>query len=150
MITVYLAGPIHKCTDKQAHDWRNYVMSKLPECKFRNPMDRDYRGADHSDPELENKVVHGDKADIDASDIVLVNFSKPSVGTSMEVLYSWERGKTVFIVDTSKNYGPLSVWLTYHSNKVFKTMDEAINDIQKIVEQDVEFIFEDEVKNDEY
>ena len=149
MLTVYLAGPINKCTDAECIDWREYVKEHLPECEIRNPMDRDYRGADHTDPTLEAKVVHGDKADIMASDIVLVNFQHPSVGTSMEMLYAWQLEKTIFVVNSSGEE-PLSVWLTYHSHNVFKTMDEAIAAIKKVNDLNENILVEVETLLDDY
>jgi hypothetical protein len=51
-----------------------------------DPMDRDYRG---KEDESVKDIVEGDKADIDWADAVIAYCPKPSVGTSMEVLYCW-------------------------------------------------------------
>jgi nucleoside 2-deoxyribosyltransferase len=84
----YLAGPIFGKTDADCKNWRDYVKSRLPDCV--DPMARDFRGMEH-DPATVKAIVEGDKADIDGCGAVLVKFDGPSVGTSMEVLYAWER-----------------------------------------------------------
>src|SRR5258707_4663776 len=40
-------------------------------------------------PGIAAEIVENDKADIDKSDVLLVNYVKPSVGTSMEILWAW-------------------------------------------------------------
>jgi nucleoside 2-deoxyribosyltransferase len=117
---VYLAGPIAGCTDEQCNGWRNTVTAMLGEENVLNPMRRDYRGFDVAPPA---EIVEQDKADIDASTCVLVYYEQPSVGTSMEVLYAWERGKPVVIV-TEQQY--LSPWLVYHAAHIVRSLGEAV------------------------
>lgn len=125
---VYLSGAMLGCTDEECKDWREYANARL-KCETRDPVVlRDFRGREQ-DGVVE--VVEKDKADIDACDIVLVNFIKPSVGTSMEILYAWERGKTVLLVAPQHN--GISPWLLYHSHKVFLALDEAIASINETV-----------------
>lgn len=117
---IYLAGPINGCSDSEANDWRS-AFKKL-HSNVLDPMARDYRGK-----EAENVagIVEGDKSDIDACDAVLVWFERPSVGTSMEVLYAWERKKPVVVVNKSGK--PISPWLAYHSIAIVNSADEALN-----------------------
>lgn len=122
--TVYLCGPINGCTDEQAKDWREKVKLSLPSTL--DPMRRDYRGRE--DQNLD-KIVELDKIDIAQSDALLVNYDKPSVGTSMEILYAWERGKLVVIV--AKEGERLSPWLRYHSHAIFSSFDGAITFIKE-------------------
>ncbi len=75
-------------------------------------------------------MVENDKADIDASDVVLVSFVKPSLGTSMEVLYAWERGKKVILVAPQRMV--ISPWLVYHSHHVFYTVEDAVAHINQM------------------
>ena len=88
-------------------------------------MVRDYRG---STDENYQKIVEQDKADIDHCDALLVNHLKPSVGTSMEILYAWEQGKKVFIVSEDTQISP---WLIYHSTKTFRALSEAVDFIKE-------------------
>ncbi len=119
MKKLYLAGPINGCSDDEANGWRSKV--KLLHPNVLDPMSRDYRGK-----EAENcaSIVEGDKRDIDSCDALLVYFEKPSVGTSMEVLYAWERQKPVILIDYSGR--PLSPWLLYHSSIVCRSIEEAV------------------------
>lgn len=114
MKTVYLAGPINGCTDAEALDWREDMVRRLNGFNILSPMSRDYRG---KEAELVEEIVEGDKADIDASDIVIAYCPKPSVGTSMEVLYAWERDKHVIVLAPPGT--SVSPWLKYHSHEVF-------------------------------
>ncbi len=125
---VYLCGPINGCTDEECKDWREYAKSALV-CETLDPMRRDYRGRE---TECVKEIVDGDKYDISKIDIVLVNYDKPSVGTSMEILYAWERDKLVYIV--AKDRTPLSPWLRYHSHKIFTSFDDAFLWINKQVQ----------------
>lgn len=115
---IYLAGPINGCTDAQANDWRTEAKKSLPD--HLDPMARDYRG---KEAESVNEIVEGDKADIDSCDAVLVWFERPSVGTSMEVLYAWERKKPVVAVNKSGK--PIGPWLAYHST-VVDSLEDAV------------------------
>jgi nucleoside 2-deoxyribosyltransferase len=126
---VYLAGPINGCDDATAKNWREYAKARL-EAETLDPIRRDFRGRE-MEPGIDAEIVEGDKADIEGSDILLVNASSPSVGTSMEVLYAFQRGKIV--VSVYNNPRPPSPWLTYHSNKVFSGLDAAIEFVNKIV-----------------
>lgn len=119
--TIYLSGAMLDCTDAECRDWREYCKEHLRGAAL-DPMIRDYR----SNPmDGMRDMVENDKADIDRCDAVLVNFVKPSVGTSMEVLYGWERGKRIVLVaPPGANVSP---WLVYHSHKVFETVEEAIS-----------------------
>lgn len=90
--TVYLCGGINGLGDSACKDWRSAAREKLipgpGRSRFRvlDPMARDYRGRED---ECVGEIVEGDKADIVASDIVLVNASRPSWGTAMEVMFAW-------------------------------------------------------------
>lgn len=116
---IYLAGPIMGRSDADCKNWREYV-------KFRwggptlDPMARDYRGREQ-EPGIEKEIVEGDKEDIDRCKGLLVYFDQPSVGTSMEVLYAWQMGKPVVVVNTSGK--PVSPWLRYHAARVIECPD---------------------------
>jgi nucleoside 2-deoxyribosyltransferase len=124
MKTVYLCGGINGLSDAQAKDWREESNAALsPHYRVFDPMVRDYRGRE-LEPGIAREIVEQDKADVDASDILLVHYERPSVGTSMEVLYAKERGKTVYLVDRSGK--PLSPWLLYHADRVFGSLTDAL------------------------
>ena len=62
-------------------------------------------------------MVENDEADFDFCDTVPVNLIKPSVGTSIEVLYGWERGKHIVLVAPPEII--VSPWLVYHNHRLF-------------------------------
>lgn len=120
---VYLCGPINGCTDAEAKDWRAFVASRLPDTV--DPMVRDYRG---QEAVAWREIVEQDKADIDRCEALLVNYVKPSVGTSMEMLYAWERGKRVITVCAAD--AVISPWLRYHSHAIVHSFAEAMEACQ--------------------
>jgi len=125
---VYLSGPIKDTTDEEACGWRNEAQEVLHSggIKTINPMRRDYR----DDPvKYLPGLVEDDKIDIELCDIVLVNFSRPSVGTSMEILYAWEHGKNVVVVSPEWTK---DAWLVYHSRHIYRTLDEAYDKIYEL------------------
>lgn len=121
---VYLAGSINGCTDAECKDWREYVKKLIGVKNCVDPMDRDYRDRE-LEPAITKQIVENDKLDINSVDCILCIYEKPSVGTSMEILYAWEHKKPVFLVNISEK--PLSPWLIYHSSEVFKNIKEACN-----------------------
>lgn len=118
---VYLCGPINGRSDDDCKGWREYAKERLTNTV--DPMARDYRGRE-LDPGIAREIVENDKRDIDTCDALLVFYDKPSVGTSMEVLYSWDRGKRIVVVNKSDK--PLSPWLVYHVSEVYSDLDTAL------------------------
>lgn len=122
---VYLCGPINGCTDEECRNWREYVKAKLPDTL--DPMRRDYRG--HEDQSVD-QIVELDKIDISKCDALIVNYDRPSVGTSMEIIYAWERGKFIVLVHTVGV--SLSPWLHYHSHAIVTSFDDAITILKNL------------------
>jgi hypothetical protein len=117
--TVYLCGAINGRTNEECIDWRERVKGLL-DCPTIDPMARDFRGRERDEV---GGIIENDKADIDACDFLLVNYMGPSVGTSMEILYAWERGKAVILVTSPGTV--LSPWLLYHKHKLFFSLEDA-------------------------
>lgn len=140
--TVYLAGPINDTSDAEAMDWRKYVADALPRSiAVLDPMARDYRGVEDTHFE---EIVDADVADIADSDVVLAFCPKPSVGTSMEVFMAFTgyhrrrpqshsgygrvagpeyRAVVVVVVPEG---APVSPWLAYHCDRLFRSLTEAV------------------------
>lgn len=119
---VYLCGPINGCTDDEAKSWREAAKELLTNCETYDPMVRDYRGRE-LEPGIAKEIVENDKLDINECDALLVMYEKPSVGTSMEILYAHQLGKDIVLVDRSGK--PLSPWLLYHSSVVHTDLRQA-------------------------
>jgi nucleoside 2-deoxyribosyltransferase len=118
--SLYLCGPINGCTDEECKDWRSYV-TEAWQGRCIDPMVRDYRGRE---AEAYREIVELDKIDVAEADIILVNYDKPSVGTSMEILYAWERGKRIIVV--CREDAVISPWLRYHSTHLAHSFDDAL------------------------
>jgi nucleoside 2-deoxyribosyltransferase len=124
---VYLAGPINGRTDSECKDWRALATTELGADNVFDPMVRDYRGRE-GELGIAKAIVEQDKADIDASSDVLVYFDSPSVGTAMEILYAWQRGKRVWVCNVSGK-AP-SPWLVYHSRCIQSSLADTISAVQ--------------------
>ncbi len=121
---IYLAGPMFQTEDSECKLWRDEAVTRLNGHTIFNPMIRDYRtGHDGHIAE----IVEEDKKDIDSCDLLLVNHTRPSVGTSMEILYAWERGKKIITVTHNNHTSP---WIIYHSHKIFDNLEAALDYIR--------------------
>lgn len=125
--TIYLCGPINGCSDAECKEWREYV-SGLWDGPVLDPMRRDYRGREK---ESLREIVELDKIDINSCDAMIVNKDRPSDGTSMEILYAFERGKLVVLV-VPEGVTP-SPWAVYHSHKVVNRFDDAVDYVAEIL-----------------
>lgn len=121
----YLCGPINGCTDSEANDWRDLLIEHFPSAI--NPMVRDYRG---KEVESYREIVDLDKRDVRECDVVVVNYVKPSVGTSMEVFYAWEIGKPVIVWCAEGTV--ISPWLRYHSTCIVHSVEDLIAAVQRM------------------
>ena len=123
---VYLCGPINGCSDGEAIDWRENAKKLIEDRDWGwvDPMSRDYRGQELSSDEVTAAIVEDDKGDITTCRAVLAYAWKPSVGTSMETLYAWERGIKVALVWDSSD--PVSPWFKYHTEVISPSVEHAI------------------------
>lgn len=118
---IYLCGPINGCTDEECKDWRLHIKQQMGADLCIDPMRRDYRGREDQCVE---EIVELDKIDVLQSTLVLVNYDRPSVGTSMEVLFAWMHHKPIVVV--CKPGTVISPWLHYHSNYIVNSFEDAI------------------------
>jgi nucleoside 2-deoxyribosyltransferase len=89
-------------------------------------MNRDYRGREIDDY---REIVDLDKRDIRETDLLIVLYTQPSVGTSMEVFFAWTLGKPVIVINESSK--PVSPWLRYHSTALVRTKEMALEKIKE-------------------
>ena len=73
-----------------------------------------------------NEIVEFDLQDVRDADIILVNYNKPSIGTSMEVFYAaHDLGK--FVVAFSPfEYKDCSPWMARYCTKILPTLEDAV------------------------
>jgi hypothetical protein len=117
--TVYLSGPIFGRSDGDCIAWRQMAKTVLPDVI--DPMDFGDHRADWAEHVVE--IVEKDKANIDRCDTLLVNADRVSIGTPMEILYGWQKGKQVVVVRNADLLGP---WLDYHCHRWFMDLYEAL------------------------
>ena len=126
---VYLCGPIMDCAVGEAKDWRMRAKERLAgRFILLDPMRRNFR--DH-EIDSSNEIVEFDLQDIRDADIVLVNYSKASIGTAMEVFYaSNDLGKFVvaFAPFTFKDCSP---WMVRFCTKILPDLESAITYIER-------------------
>ena len=127
-MTIYLSGPIMDEHAGLAREWRQEA-GKLLKDRFRllDPMQRKFvdRQVDSA-----NEIVEFDLQDVRNADIILVNYNKASIGTSMEVFYAaYCQGKFVvtFSPYTFENCSP---WMVKFSTKILPTLEDACNYIR--------------------
>jgi len=124
MKTVYLSGPIMDEHEGHAREWREQAKKAL-EGHFRilDPMRRNFK-----DREVDsaNEIVEFDLQDVRDADILLVNYNKPSIGTSMEVFYaSHDLGK--FVISFSPfTFQDCSPWMVRYSTKILPDLEVSL------------------------
>ena len=126
--TIYLSGPIMDVHAGEARQWRDTAKAQLGDCcRMLDPMRRNFvdRQVDSS-----NEIVEFDLQDVRDADIVLVNYCKPSIGTSMEVFYAaHDLGK--FVVTFSPfEFKDCSPWIVRFSTKILPTLEDACHYIR--------------------
>lgn len=123
-IRVYLCGPMNGCTDSECKVWREAIKLRFPASI--DPMRRDYRNIESLNY---REIVDLDKRDIRDSDIILVCYEKPSVGTSMEIFYAWTIGKPVIVWCSPT--AAISPWMLYHSTAIVHSLEDVEQKIRE-------------------
>lgn len=107
-----------------AREWRETAKAKLSgHFRILDPMRRNFK-----DREVDsaNEIVEFDLQDVRDADILLVNYNKASIGTSMEVFYAaHDLGK--FVISFSPfAFQDCSPWMVRYSTKILPTLEGAI------------------------
>jgi len=129
MRAIYLSGGIQQFhTIEEATTWREWAIKELQnDFLMINPMRRIFNDKEFFS---HNEIVNFDKYDIQKSDIILVNCTKPSWGTAMEIMYAYSLGKFI-VAFTNSDFKKVTPWIVVHSTRVCISLDEAIEYIQK-------------------
>ena len=120
---IYLSGPIMDEASGRAREWREVAKQLLRErFVLLDPMRRKFvdRQVDSA-----NEIVEFDLQDVRDADLILVNYNKPSIGTSMEVFYAaHDLGK--FIVAFSPfEFRDCSPWMARYCTKILPDLEQA-------------------------
>lgn len=90
--SVYLAGPISHCNEKQKSHWRDEVKSKFgSKMTFVDPMET-WR-------ETPYEIVEADRRCIEQADGLLANMWRESIGTAMGIAHAYQRGRPIVVAD---------------------------------------------------
>ncbi len=123
--TIYLSGPIMDADVSESKPWRQRAKERLAgRFMLLDPMRRDFR-----DREIDsaNEIVEFDLQDVRDADILLVNYSKPSIGTSMEVFYAaHDLGKFV-IAFSPAPFQDMSPWMVRYCTKILPDLEAALD-----------------------
>ena len=89
-LTIYLAGPISHCNERQKCEWRKTAKTALRKkgYAFIDP-------ADHTvDWHAYKEII-----DIDKSDVLIANLWRESIGTVIGIVQARRSGKPVILID---------------------------------------------------
>lgn len=120
---VYLSGPIMDVHEGHARRWRETAKQLLGrDFILLDPMRRNFK-----DREVDsaNEIVEFDLQDVRDADILLVNYDKPSIGTSMEVFYAaHDLGKFV-VAFSPYSFKDCSPWMVRYCTKILPSLEDA-------------------------
>ena len=120
---IYLCGPIMDEHEGQARAWRTRARELLSkDFILLDPMRRNFK-----DREVDsaNEIVEFDLQDIRDADIVLVNYNKNSIGTSMEVFYASHDLKKFVVAFTPFSFKDSSPWMVRFCTKLLPDLEAA-------------------------
>lgn len=125
---IYLCGPIMDEHAGRAREWRAVARQKLGQSfVLLDPMRRNFK-----DREVDsaNEIVEFDLQDIRHADIILVNYTKPSIGTAMEVFYASHNLGRFVVAFSPFSFKNSSPWMVRYCTKILPSLDAAIAYIQ--------------------
>ncbi len=126
---IYLSGPIMDENLHAAKTWREVAKERLSDqFILLDPMRRDFQDREFDSA---NEIVEFDLQDVRDADLLLVNYNRASIGTSMEVFYAaHDLGK--FIVAFSPiPFKECSPWMVRFCTKILPSLDGAVTYIRE-------------------
>jgi len=111
-------------SDGRARQWRARAKRELGEhFLLLDPMRRNFK-----DREVDsaNEIVEFDLQDVRDADLVLVNYSKPSIGTAMEVFYASHVLNKFVIAFSPFSFRDCNPWMVKYCTKILPSLDAAI------------------------
>jgi len=124
MKTIYLCGPIMDESSGFGREWRKIAAKKLGKSfVLLNPMRRNFK-----DREVDsaNEIVEFDLQDIRDADIILANYSKPSIGTAMEVFYAANDLQKFVVAFSPFDFKNCSPWMVRYCTKILPSLAGAL------------------------
>jgi nucleoside 2-deoxyribosyltransferase len=126
---IYLAGPIMGCDGDLSKAWRKQLAARLRGFDVIDPTK--WGGGDEETSDI---VVRNDKRAIASCDIMIAYCWKPSVGTSMEILYAFEHALYIIVVGCGTVVN--SPWIRAHAPVILEEgqydwMQEVVENINE-------------------
>ncbi len=121
---IYLSGPIMDEQLDAAITWREFAKKELQDhFILLDPMRRNFK-----DREVDsaNEIVEFDLQDVRDADILLVNYNKPSIGTSMEVFFAAHNLGKFIVAFSPFTFQNCSPWMVKYCTKILPNLQEAI------------------------
>lgn len=81
-----------------------------------------------------DEIIKCDKETIESCDIFIAYINRYSAGTSMEILYSYDKNIPVYLIVTPERGFENDLWLKAHATKIFFGIDDCFNHIKKQLE----------------
>lgn len=109
---------------EMAKTWRERATLRLKdEFIILDPMRRNFK-----DREVDsaNEIVDFDLQDVREADILLVNYNKPSIGTSMEVFHAAHNLGKFVVAFSSYPFQECSPWMVRYCTKILPALEAAI------------------------
>lgn len=120
---VYLSGPIMDEHLGAAREWRGKAISLLrSHFQLLDPMRRNFKDREFDSA---NEIVEFDLQDVRDADIILVNYSKPSIGTSMEVFYAAHNLGKFVVAFSPFTFKDCSPWMVRFCTKILPDLESA-------------------------
>ena len=136
MLKIYIAGHVYEL------EYRKYVHENYSNTlNIFDPLQKieagitgvdlskvnDIKQLQYSNEEI-TKIVECDKNAIIQCDILVAYIQKPSFGTIMEILHSYNNQIPVYVINPKSTFIN-DIWLKYHTMRFFETIDECFNHI---------------------
>lgn len=122
---IYLSGPIMHATSDESKTWRTIAKEKLAgRFILLDPMRRNFRD---NEVDSANEIVEFDLQDVRDADLLLVNYTKPSIGTAMEVFYASQNLGKFVITFSPLPFKDCSPWMIRYSTRILKDLETAID-----------------------
>lgn len=124
MQNIYLCGPIMDEVEGRAREWRRAATEELGDVfRILDPMRRNFK-----DREVDsaNEIVEFDLQDVRDAHIVLVNYSKASIGTAMEVFYAAHDLQKFVVAFSPFAFHDCSPWMVRFCTKILPSLESAV------------------------
>lgn len=79
--------------------------------------------------EMKEAIVEADKTLIDSCDILVACINKFTVGTIMEIMYTFNQNKPIYIINSGLTFVN-DVWLSYHTKNFFESTRDCFKELK--------------------